>query len=43
MLKLGDTRLGKLDRHGKYTREYEGKIKKSLKRQYREVVKERDR
>ena len=41
--KLGDIRLGKLDRHGKYTREYKGEIKKSLKQQYREVVKERDR
>lgn len=43
MPKSGDTRLGKLDRHGKYTGEYEGEIKKSLKRQYKEVVKERDR
>ena len=31
MPKLGDIRLGKLDRHGKYTREYKGEIKKSLK------------
>jgi hypothetical protein len=43
MPKSGDTRLGKLDRHGKYTGEYEGEIKKSLKRQYKEDVKERDR
>ena len=43
MLKLGDIRLSKLYRYGKYTREYKGEIKKSLKQQYREVVKERDR
>jgi len=43
MPKSGDTRLGKLDRHGKYTGEYEGEIKKSLKLQYKEDVKERDR
>jgi hypothetical protein len=38
-----DTRLGRLDRHGKYIGEYEGEIKKSLKRQYMEDVNERDR
>ena len=43
MLKLGDTRLSKLYRYGKYTREYKGEIKKSLKQQYKEDVKERDR
>ena len=43
MLKLGDTRLGKLYRYEKYTREYKGEIKKSLKQQYKEDVKERDR
>ena len=43
MPKLGDTRLGKLYRYGKYTKEYKGEIKKSLKQQYKEDVKERDR
>ena len=43
MPKLGDTRLGKLYRYKKYTREYKSEIKKSLKQQYKEDVKERDR
>lgn len=41
--KSGDTRLSRLDRHGKYIGKYEGEIKKSLKWQYKEDVKERDR
>jgi hypothetical protein len=41
--KSGDSRLGKLDRHGNYIGKYEGEIKKSLKRQYIEDVRERDR
>lgn len=41
--KSGDTRLGRLDRHGNYIGKYEGEIKKSRKRQYKEDVKERDR
>jgi hypothetical protein len=41
--KSGDSRLSKLDRHGKYIGEDLGPIKKSLLRQYKENVQERDR
>ncbi len=41
--KPGDSRLGRLDRHGNYIGKYEGEIKKSVKRQHRRNVLERDR